>query len=44
VIAEMCSYKAVNRLVDNKFLSTHKLKAFVPSHRILRTGIVQDVP
>jgi len=44
VIAEMCSYEAANKLVDNKFLSTHKLKALIPLYHILCTGIVRDVP
>jgi len=43
VLAEMCSYEAANRLVFNKFLLTHKFKAFVPMHQILPTDVVRDV-
>jgi len=43
VIAEMCSYKAANKL-ENEFLLSHNLEAFIPLHRILRTGIVRDIP
>jgi len=44
IVAEMCTYDAANRLLENKSLSNHNLKALVPLHRILRTGVVRDVP
>jgi len=44
IVAEMCTYKAANRLVENKSLIDRNLKAFIPLHRILRTGVIRDVP
>jgi len=44
VIAEMRNQEAANRLISNDQLSAHKLKAFIPAYRVLRTGIVRDVP
>jgi len=44
ILTQMCTYEAANRLVEDKFLATRNLKAFVPLHRILRTGIIRDVP
>jgi len=44
VIAEMRNQEAANRLIANDQLVLHKLKAFIPTHRVLRTGIVRDVP
>jgi len=44
VVAEICTYEAANRLVENKSLADRNLKAFIPLHRILRTGIIRDVP
>jgi len=41
VIAEMTSYESANKLIENKYLSSHNLKAFIPIHRIFRTGIVR---
>jgi len=40
----MRSYEAANRLVESKQLAEHNLKTFIPLHRILRTGIIRDVP
>jgi len=44
VIAEMRNREAANRLIANDQLLLQKLKAFIPAHRVLRTGIVRDVP
>jgi len=44
IVTEMCTYEAANRLVENKSLADRKIKAFIPLHRILRTGIIRDVP
>jgi len=38
------TYEAANRLVSNGSLSAHNLSAFIPSYKVLRTGIVRDVP
>jgi len=37
ILAEMCTYEAANRLVENKILLTRNL-SFVPLYRILRTS------
>jgi len=44
VIAEMRSLDSANRLISNEQLSVYKLKAFIPLHKVLRTGILRDVP
>jgi len=38
------TYKVANRLVSNGSLSSHNLSAVIPSYKVLRTGIVKDVP
>jgi len=38
------SYEIANRLVNNKFLIASNLKAFISSYRVLRTGVVRDIP
>jgi len=40
----MCTYEIANRLVEDKSLAARNLKAFVPLYRILRAGIIRDVP
>jgi len=40
----MCTYEAANRLIEDGSLIGRNLKAFAPIHRILRTGIIRDVP
>jgi len=44
ILAQMCTYEAANRLIEDKSLANRNLKAFVPLHRILRAGIIRDVP
>jgi len=44
ITVEMRTYEAANRLVENKSLKDCNLKAFIPIHRILRIGIIKDVP
>jgi len=44
ILAQMSTYEAANRLLDDKSLAARNLKAFVPTHRILRTGVIRDVP
>jgi len=38
------SFDSANKLALDGSLVSHNLKAFVPFHRILRTGIVGDIP
>jgi len=38
------SFDAANKLASNSSLASHNLKAFVPSYRILRAGIIRDIP
>ncbi|KYN01806.1 hypothetical protein ALC62_07394, partial [Cyphomyrmex costatus] len=33
-----------NRLVENSIFAKHNLKAFIPAFKVLRTGLIQDVP
>jgi len=44
ILAQMSTYEVANRLIEDKFLASRNLKASVPLHRILRTGIIRDVP
>jgi len=44
VLAEMNSAKSANNLVLNSDLNKENLRAFIPSYRIVRTGIVKDIP
>jgi len=44
ILAEMNSYNAANNLVLNPKLDKDNLRAFVPSYRIVKTGIVKDIP
>jgi len=44
VIVEMRIYEAANKLVSNNSLLIHNFKAFIPTYRILRTGIIRDIP
>jgi len=44
VLVQTSTYEVANRLVDNKSLPSLNLKAFIPSYRVLRCGIVRDVP
>jgi len=40
----MSSAKAANNLVLNPKLADNNLRAFIPSYRLIRTGIVKDIP
>jgi len=42
VLVEMKSAEAANKLILDPNLVKHKLKAFVPLYRIIRSGIVRD--
>jgi len=44
ILAQMCTYEAANKLIEDKSLASRNLKALVPLHRILRTDIIRDVP
>jgi len=44
IIVEMHNDDATNKLVSRDQMSVYKLRAFIPTHRVLRTGIVRDVP
>jgi len=44
VMVHTTTYEIANRLVDDKSLSSYNLKAFIPAYRVLRCGIVRDVP
>jgi len=44
VLVQTNSYEAANQLVSNNSLSSHNLKTFIPTYKVLRAGIVRDVP
>jgi len=44
ILAQMCTYEAANKLLEDKSLAARNLKAFVPTHKILRVGVIRDVP
>jgi len=44
VLAEMTSAKAANNLINSPRLQKEGLKAFVPTYRTIRSGIVKDIP
>ncbi|KAG5336735.1 RTJK polymerase, partial [Acromyrmex heyeri] len=44
ISVEFRSASAANNLVQNNVLAKHNLKAFIPLHRIMRIGIIKDVP
>ncbi|XP_018397608.1 PREDICTED: uncharacterized protein LOC108775675 [Cyphomyrmex costatus] len=44
VLIEVKSASAANRLVENQAFPQNDLKAFIPAYKVLRTGIIQDVP
>jgi len=44
ILAEMNSVNAANNLVLNPNLEKNNLRAFIPSYRTVRTGIVKDIP
>jgi len=44
VLVYLNSYESANRLANNNSLTTSNLKAFIPSYRVLRSGIVRDIP
>ncbi|EGI58026.1 hypothetical protein G5I_13900 [Acromyrmex echinatior] len=44
ISVEFRSDSAANNLVQNNVLAKHNLKAFISLHRIMRTGIIKDVP
>ncbi|KYQ46994.1 hypothetical protein ALC60_14007 [Trachymyrmex zeteki] len=38
------SATAANKLVENNIFPKHNLRAFIPAFKVLRTGVIQDVP
>jgi len=44
ILAEMTSAKTANNLVQNTRLEKENLKAFIPTYRTIRTGIMRDIP
>ncbi|KYN13609.1 hypothetical protein ALC57_14200 [Trachymyrmex cornetzi] len=44
ILIEAKSATAANRLVDNPAFTKPNLKAFIPAFRVLREGVIQDVP
>jgi len=44
VLVEMVSAKSANNLVLNPNLPKENLKAFVPTYRTIRSGIIKDIP
>lgn len=43
-MVELKSAPAANNLVNSPFLELQKLRAFIPSYRVLRTGVIKDIP
>jgi len=43
VLVQLNSYESANRLVNNNSLTASNLKAFIPSYRVLHSGIVRDI-
>jgi len=44
ILVQTNTYEAANRLASNSSLASHNLSAFIPSYKVLRAGIVRDVP
>jgi len=44
VLVQTNTYEAANRLATNSSLASYNLRAFIPSYKVLRTGIMRDVP
>lgn len=44
VMAELRSFSAANKLVEDPSLTTHKLRAFIPAYRTIKSGIIRDIP
>jgi len=44
ITVEMRNYDAANKLVASEQLVAHKLRAFIPTFRVLRAGVIRDVP
>ncbi|XP_071580218.1 uncharacterized protein [Temnothorax nylanderi] len=40
----LTSAEAANRLIDDRSLASYGLKAFIPSYKTARTGIIRDIP
>jgi len=44
VLVQTNTYEPANRLVSNNSLTSHNLRAFILTYKILRAGIIRDVP
>jgi len=44
VLVELTSAKSANNLILNPKLAEENLKAFVPTYRTIRSGIIKDIP
>lgn len=44
ILVELKSYSAANSLISDQSLTVHNLKAFIPSYKAYRVGIIKDIP
>lgn len=44
ILVELKSASAANNLVKSPLLNAHKLRAYIPTYRTLRTGVIRDIP
>ncbi|KYN22472.1 hypothetical protein ALC57_05123 [Trachymyrmex cornetzi] len=44
ILIEAVSANAANKITENPAFSQHNLRAFIPAYKVLRTGVIQDVP
>ncbi|KYQ52361.1 hypothetical protein ALC60_08524 [Trachymyrmex zeteki] len=44
ILIEVKTPSAANKLVENPIFPKHNLRAFIPAFKVLRTGVIQDVP
>jgi len=44
IMVEMRNFDAANKLVASEQLVAHKLRVFIPIFRVLRAGVIRDVP
>ncbi|KYN04632.1 hypothetical protein ALC62_04504, partial [Cyphomyrmex costatus] len=44
ILIEVRSAAGANRLIENQIFPQNDLRAFIPAYKVLRTGIIQDVP
>ncbi|XP_070516638.1 uncharacterized protein [Cardiocondyla obscurior] len=44
VMIECRDFNSANKIIDNPDLLNHGLKAFIPSFKLVRSGIIRDIP